>query len=312
MTSTSIYQKDKFQILLQEKLGIPNDSTSLDKYFDLILSNDDSISYRENHHILPKCKFPEFINSDWNLVSLRYEDHVSAHKLLAIAYPINAFINPLRFMKSDITSEEYKKLRQLGAKRGWIDLKADTLKYLSWKYKKSKSQKEHMNKPENRYRWVHILKSNPEIEAKRQKNSNDSWTEDRRKKWSEYQKIVKNLPENKLKLSESLKVMWKNKSDEELKLFCETMKRVNNDIDKKERNSKTAKIQWQDEEFRNRMVIIRNEIKKTKIELGIEIKTNSAGLKAKWADPVWKANMLESRRLKKENRVKEGDTNGTN
>lgn len=51
----------------------------------------------------------------------------------------------------------------------------------------------------------------------------------------------KNLPENKLKLSESLKVMWKNKSDEELKLFCETMKRVNNDIDKKERNSKTAK-----------------------------------------------------------------------
>lgn len=71
-------------------------------------------------------------------------------------------------------------------------------------------------------------------------------------------------------------------------------------------------MQWQDEEFRNRMITIRNEIKKTKIELGIEIKTNSVGLKAKWADPVWKANMLESRRLKKEHRLKEGDTNGTN
>lgn len=57
------------------------DNELTEKYFQLC-----SISYDgegENHHILPKSMWPEFIDSKWNLVRLSYQDHYNAHEMLA-------------------------------------------------------------------------------------------------------------------------------------------------------------------------------------------------------------------------------------
>lgn len=42
--------------------------------------------YAEMHHILPKCLFPEFKSESDNIVKLKYDEHILAHKLLMEIY----------------------------------------------------------------------------------------------------------------------------------------------------------------------------------------------------------------------------------
>jgi len=63
------------------------DESYLNEYVDLCLSKALPTKIRfetECHHILPKCNraFPEFRKAKWNLVHLRFADHVHAHYLL--------------------------------------------------------------------------------------------------------------------------------------------------------------------------------------------------------------------------------------
>lgn len=63
---------------------------ALNAYIDLIDKNMVELyegeEYAEMHHVLPKCIFPEFKNEPNNLVKLKYDEHILAHKLLMEIY----------------------------------------------------------------------------------------------------------------------------------------------------------------------------------------------------------------------------------
>lgn len=86
-------------------------SFCLENKYDVI---DDT--YCELHHILPKSKFPEFKKSEWNIVRLKYNDHVNAHLILAEIHPIKAFTRPLEFLTNinDEIREKLPLLQEIG------------------------------------------------------------------------------------------------------------------------------------------------------------------------------------------------------
>lgn len=65
-------------------------SNKLSEYVEFCLNNiEESNIYVENHHILPKCIYPEFSNlkeNPWNSVSLSYENHYIAHSIIMDAF----------------------------------------------------------------------------------------------------------------------------------------------------------------------------------------------------------------------------------
>jgi hypothetical protein len=66
-----------------------------DKIYTSIIQNRKSnpvTGYTENHHILPKCLFPQFENlreHKWNGVRLTAREHFVCHQLLIKIYPKN-------------------------------------------------------------------------------------------------------------------------------------------------------------------------------------------------------------------------------
>lgn len=71
----------------------PDTIKSLDnliKYIEFCLDNvEESGIYTENHHILPKCIYPEFSDlkeHPWNSAKLSYENHYIAHSIIMEAF----------------------------------------------------------------------------------------------------------------------------------------------------------------------------------------------------------------------------------
>lgn len=68
----------------------PRDINSLENYIKLIESeNCDKNIEGEDHHVLPKCLFPEykdFYENPWNNKRLSHENHLMAHYYLALAF----------------------------------------------------------------------------------------------------------------------------------------------------------------------------------------------------------------------------------
>ena len=66
------------------------DERAFTLYVEFIKSKFNTIieenEYVEMHHILPRSMFPEFINEDWNIIRLKYSDHIEAHRLLHLMY----------------------------------------------------------------------------------------------------------------------------------------------------------------------------------------------------------------------------------
>lgn len=63
------------------------DSESFELYLSLV-SNGEYIGseYSEVHHILPRSLFPEYATTKQNLIRLKYDDHIEAHRLLYSAF----------------------------------------------------------------------------------------------------------------------------------------------------------------------------------------------------------------------------------
>jgi len=250
MTSISIYNNIFFQSKLDEELGAPESLSYLEEYLSLITKVCNEGVYAEIHHILPKSIFPQFIDCSWNLVKLEYSTHVQAHKLLAQAYPINKFINPLRFMRSDLTSEEYRDMMSKGSTSAWEVLKKDTEKYDGFRAKRAIIAREQVKNGISTSIHIHML--NPETKAKHKQSSQDSWTDDRRISFSEYQSEFKNRPEEKIKSSISQQKVWDERDDEYKIAFNEKMLIVNTNIDKRLDAGEKIKTMWEDQDFRDR------------------------------------------------------------
>lgn len=131
-----------FKKIFLEKLGDPDDEDALDSYIEFILlakkNGEVVIKYTEGHHLLPKSKFPEYIDTEENIFVLEYSDHVHAHVLLANAYKIKSFIVPLNFMldyegKKDA---DFSELWSTAIKKWWVTFK-QTEEYGAWRQKRS-------------------------------------------------------------------------------------------------------------------------------------------------------------------------------
>lgn len=168
-------------------------------------------TYCELHHILPKSKFPEYINSEWNIVRLKYENHIIAHVKLAEIYPIRAFTEPLKFMLLD--KEKYNILKIEG-----IKIWKDSIEYKIWRDKHEilwDSQKVGGDRYQHMLNMNH-KSHNDELSIKKRREGNkNSWTDERKKQKSLYNIEKYKNEDERIKLSESCKKAWNEKTYEE-------------------------------------------------------------------------------------------------
>lgn len=69
----------------------------------------------EVHHILPKSMFPLWENRESNKVSLTYDEHVEAHRLLVEIYKNDKMLNAYKYMTKQLPHELMSKV----AKERW-------------------------------------------------------------------------------------------------------------------------------------------------------------------------------------------------
>lgn len=115
--------------------GLFVESSSLQEYYTIITKaisqnrkrqkrSSPNFTYYENHHILPRSLFPEYIYEKWNQVLLTADEHVLCHKLLTSFTKgdqqkamFNAYWNMAtrtnnEMNRVELTPEEYKILRE--------------------------------------------------------------------------------------------------------------------------------------------------------------------------------------------------------
>lgn len=108
---------DKFKLVL----GEPTSDHALLEYLSFCENKetDRCDVYCELHHVLPSC-----IEKNDYVVRLTYEDHVTAHVLLAKAYPIRKLITPLMWMKKYVKDVDFVSFREAYGdiiSKGWTN-----------------------------------------------------------------------------------------------------------------------------------------------------------------------------------------------
>ena len=129
--------------LLQETLDEPHSEESLNEYLEFIDTHrlkEKTNDSDQEHHILPRSLFEKHKDCEWNLAILNYNDHVHAHYLLFLAYPISEFGRCFNFMKlkDDNELNNYHEKLSIARKKSWKKFKK-THKYSIWRKKKSEN-----------------------------------------------------------------------------------------------------------------------------------------------------------------------------
>jgi hypothetical protein len=228
------------------------------------------------HHILPKSVFPEYENLKkfpWNSTILEYSDHISAHVLLLKAYPIKSFSSPLNYMKNMSVEEKeyYSKVVSDIAKQQWEDLKNNPEKFNEYRIKRSEWMTENM-------------KHGALFHTKVCDGLN---------------RYYENNNTRRKELSDFFNNHWNDMTEAEYNIRCKNMM-WSDETRKKQLDMLSAR--YEDPVF------IKKFKDKMKIVNSIEEKRKRASyvLKGKWGDNEWKTEVLIKRKLKKEERVKNG------
>lgn len=212
-----------------KKHGLPDCFDSLNNYVKFILNykfNGDA--YTEIHHILDKASFPEFKNTQWNLIRLEYYDHIYVHEMLFNAYNIRRYQNTLRFK----SIKKSKELLSNASKKGWQKLKNNSDNYKKWKESRIKYLK---SLPSSNYTnianifWKNATKDDIE---KWKIKCKEGVTPEIKRKMIESRKIYWQNPKNREKASEIAKNVWESKPESERIKFRDKMYKVNNDPNK--------------------------------------------------------------------------------
>lgn len=278
-----------------EKFGTPSNEGILEEYLSICVDTD-TTEYTEIHHILPRSVFPEYANESWNQVRVTYETHCLAHELLWCAYPnVGSFWRPLNFMKSqnpemrELLSEAMRER----AKTLWSIIKSDPEKMQRWSEDKRQMMLERMQKDHPAYEEMRMkvrlyYETSPDARLIRSVASKQMWQDPEirkqiltsRKKWL-------NSPEGKKQRSQSAKKRYADV------VYYEKHKNIMSEVnareDKKTKNREAILKKWQDPEFAARMRRTIAEGRKAR-------KSSSSTMKALWADPVRRAEMLERRK----------------
>lgn len=131
-----------------------------------------------------------------------------------------------------------------------------------------------------------------EEKAKISEHSLDKWQRpEYRAKVIAAQIKVQNTPKAKASKSKNSKRMWANKKEQ----LSNSIKSARNTNESKQKTSEQAKKQWSNPEY-----VARQTANNKEIANRAEVKAaKSAAIKAKWADPVFKAKMLAARKKPK-------------
>jgi hypothetical protein len=242
-----IFFKSKFS----EKHTIDN-FEYLEKYIKLILEYRlcESDEYTEKHHILPKSVFPEFENEDWNIIELKYEDHINAHLFLFKSINIRQYQRPLNWMLNT-----YKNKEEISnaSKIGWINLKMDSDKYSEWCRKRSDFMKK-IPKEEQRRRanifWDNI---SDEQYLNFSQKIKDHWTDEKRMEKSKQMNEYYLNPDNIIKKSIEGKKRWESMTEEEREKFNSKMDNINKDETKRKDAGFKIKELWKNKEYLEKM-----------------------------------------------------------
>ena len=234
----------------KDKCGEPDSEKHLIKYLTFLINYKSKYnSYSENHHILPRAIFEEYIKDKRNIIKLLYSDHIKAHEILVYAYTTRQNLRTLNFMTNDTIKNS--ELLSIAAKKGWVNFKKDHNAYLKWKRDRSNYMKT-LSSVEQRRR-VNIFWDNlNEIEYNKICLINkNNWTDElKRKKSKQMSEYFKNNPSEATRRN---KIRWNNISDSEKQAFKDKMNNVNNDLQKKQKASVAIKKKWRDPEFKQKM-----------------------------------------------------------
>lgn len=243
--------KEFFKNKLIKKHGKPDCENSLNSYLGLVTKDyifKDTV-YTEKHHVLTRSQFSNLEKEDWNIIKLKYEDHIQAHILLFKAFNIRAYQYPLLFMVGNFKdSESISK----AAKRGWVKLKKDNKKYLKWKkahsdYMSTLSSEEQSRR--SKLFWDSITAIEKLLFSEKIK---DYWTDKKREEKSDQMKQY--FEDNPGEASRRTNLRYSNWSEKEFNSFKEKMTEVNKSKEKREKAGKTIKENWAKPEFRKKML----------------------------------------------------------
>lgn len=303
-----------FKSVFIETLGDPIDYDELENYINFVTESKlyyDTDMYCQIHHILPRCRFEDYEFVENNFCRLSIPDHYRAHELLANAYPIREFTRPLNFFNKpeDYDYDNHFENISIAAKIEWIKFK-ETEKYQEWRKKKSESTSDIMKSWLSKH-LSDLRKNKPGNLERLSNHFTELWErEGYRESQIEKFKAYNALPETKERKSKEQTEIWANRSSEYREEFRSKMDTINScELKRADAGEKIKKL-WESEEYRNKTVT--NQAKKLieRKENGT-YKSNSEKFKLKWQDPIWKAKVLEDRKINREKRKleKQNETN---
>lgn len=239
--------------MLIEKHKTIDDYEYLENYikflmeYKLIIEVDD---YVEKHHILPTSVFPEFKKEAWNIINLKYEDHINAHLLLFKAINIRTYQRPLNWML-----KYYKNTQEISnaAKRGWEKLKNNPEKLKNFKEKRSNIMKKLSSEEQKRRAnvfWNNITEKQLLDFSIKMK---EYWTDEKKKEKSINMKEYYLDSNNRDKKIIEAKKVWENRSEEDRIKFNQKMTKVNKDFNKRKNAGEKIKKLWENEDFLQKM-----------------------------------------------------------
>lgn len=240
------FLKNKFS----EKHTIDN-IEYLEKYLKLLLEYKiECDEYTEKHHILPRSVFPEFENEDWNIIELKYKDHVEAHLYLFKSINIRKYQRPLNWMLN-----QYKNREEISnaSKKGWDNLKKDKDRYNLFCLKRSNYMKTLSSEEQTRRAnifWDNITDEEYTIFSNKMK---EYWTEEKRIQKSKQMNEHYSNPENIEKKRIEGQKRWDSMSTEDRDNFTIKMTSINKDEEKRRIAGDKIKNLWQDEEYLEKM-----------------------------------------------------------
>jgi hypothetical protein len=256
----------------------------LDKYIKSIIEyKSNNQTYVEKHHILPKSTFPELENESWNIIELDYETHKLVHLYLFKAINDRRYQRPLNWMMN-----YYKNSEEISnaAKRGWVNLKNDEIKYNNWREKKSESMKTLTSEEQRRRAYIFWNNINEKDYLKFCEKMKSYWTEEKRVEKSKQMNEYYSNPDNVEKKRRETKDRWDSLDESYRKNFKEKMSLINKDLEKRLDAGNKIKDKWKDpvylEKMKNRKKRNGLKIKITKIDESVEIFENMEDIVKKY------------------------------
>lgn len=202
----------------------------------------------ELHHIIPRCVDEKYIKCDWNIIRLRYVDHIEAHILIASTYPCRQLTSPLNFMRPGKNNG----LISLETKRVWEEMRQDG-RYEQWCEAQSIRMKKIFGVGGDMYK--HMSKMSKIRHS--QEGEKEKLSEHFKEIWKseEHRQLMRDSakkPENILIRKRATKKAWGDMSEDDREERKNKLIRFNQSPEGRLKNSEMVKKAFQKQEVKDR------------------------------------------------------------